>query len=31
MLAKVDEFGYVRGEGNEKLLWFCGACRWKSR
>jgi hypothetical protein len=27
MLAKVDEFGYVRGEGNEKLLWFCGACR----
>jgi hypothetical protein len=27
MLAKMDEFGYVRGEGNEKLLWFCGACR----
>ncbi len=27
MLAKLDEFGYVRGEGNEKLLWFCGACR----
>jgi len=27
MLAKVDEFGYVRGDGNEKLLWFCGACR----
>jgi hypothetical protein len=26
-LAKADEFGYLRGQGNEKLLWFCGACR----
>jgi hypothetical protein len=27
LLAKADEFGYLRGQGNEKLLWFCGACR----
>ena len=27
MLAKADEFGYLRGQGNEKLLWFCGGCR----
>ena len=27
MLAKTDEFGYLRGQGNEKLLWFCGSCR----
>ena len=27
MLAKVDEFGYQRGQGGEKLLWFCGGCR----
>ena len=27
MLAKVDEFGYQRGQRGEKLLWFCGGCR----
>lgn len=27
MLAKADEFGFVRGHHNEKLLWFCGECR----
>lgn len=27
LLAKVDEFGYQRGLGGEKLLWFCGSCR----
>jgi hypothetical protein len=27
MLAKADEFGYQRGLGGEKLLWFCGGCR----
>ena len=27
MLTKVDEFGYQRGHGGEKLLWLCGGCR----
>ena len=27
MLAKLDEFGYLRGQGNVKLLWLCGGCR----
>lgn len=27
MLARVDEFGYQRGQKGEKLLWFCGGCR----
>jgi hypothetical protein len=27
MLSKADEFGYQRGQGGEKLLWFCGGCR----
>ena len=27
MLAKADEFGYLRGQGGEKLMWFCGGCR----
>ena len=27
MLAKVDEFGYQRGQRGEKLMWFCGGCR----
>ena len=27
LLAKADEFGYQRGQGGEKLLWFCGGCR----
>lgn len=26
-LSKLDEFGYQRGQGGEKLLWFCGGCR----
>ena len=24
---KLDAFGYQKGFGNEKLLWFCGGCR----
>ena len=27
LLAKVDEFGYQRGQRGEKLMWFCGGCR----
>jgi len=27
MLARADEFGFQRGQGGEKLLWFCGVCR----
>ena len=27
LLAKIDEFGYLRGIDGEKLLWFCGSCR----
>ena len=27
LLAKSDEFGYQRGIGGEKLLWFCGSSR----
>jgi hypothetical protein len=26
-LAKFDEFGYQKGYGGEKILWFCGGCR----
>ena len=26
-LSKADEFGFVRGVGGEKQLWFCGNCR----
>jgi hypothetical protein len=26
-LTRADVFGFVRGQGNEKLLWFCGDCR----
>lgn len=25
--ARLDEFGYQRGHGGEKILWFCGGCR----
>jgi hypothetical protein len=25
--ARLDEFGYQKGQGGEKLLWFCGGCR----
>ena len=24
---KLDAFGYQKGFGNEKILWFCGGCR----
>jgi hypothetical protein len=24
---RLDEFGYQKGQGGEKLLWFCGGCR----
>jgi hypothetical protein len=27
LLSRADEFGYQRGYGGEKLLWFCGGCR----
>ena len=26
-LAKLDAFGYQKGYGNEKIIWFCGDCR----
>jgi hypothetical protein len=26
-IAKFDEFGYQKGHGGEKILWFCGGCR----
>ena len=27
MISKLDEFGYQKGVGNEKVIWFCGGCR----
>lgn len=27
MLTKFDSFGYQKGYGNEKIIWFCGGCR----
>jgi len=24
---KFDSFGYQKGYGNEKIIWFCGGCR----
>lgn len=27
MISKLDEFGYQKGFGNEKIIWFCGGCR----
>jgi len=27
MLTKFDQFGYQKGFGNEKIIWFCGGCR----
>jgi len=24
---KLDQFGYQKGYGNEKIIWFCGGCR----
>jgi hypothetical protein len=26
-LARLDEFGYTKGQGGEKLIWLCGVCR----
>lgn len=26
-LTRLDEFGYVKSSGREKLLWLCGVCR----
>ena len=26
-IAKFDDFGYQKGYGGEKILWFCGGCR----
>jgi hypothetical protein len=26
-LVKLDKFGYVKGQGGEKLIWLCGVCR----
>jgi len=26
-LKKLDAFGYTKGQGGEKLIWFCGDCR----
>jgi len=25
--VKFDEFGYQKGYGNEKIIWFCAGCR----
>ena len=27
MISKLDTFGYQKGYGNEKIIWFCGGCR----
>ena len=27
MLTKFDQFGYQKGYGNEKIIWFCAGCR----
>ena len=26
-LSKFDAFGYQKGYGNEKIIWFCAGCR----
>jgi hypothetical protein len=26
-IVKFDEFGYQKGFGNEKIIWFCAGCR----
>jgi len=26
-LLKFDQFGYQKGFGNEKIIWFCAECR----
>lgn len=27
MITKLDDFGYQKKAGEEKILWFCGGCR----
>jgi len=27
MLTKFDAFGYQKGYGGEKIIWFCSGCR----
>ena len=27
MLTRLDAFGYQKGYGNEKIIWFCKDCR----
>jgi hypothetical protein len=26
-LTRLDAFGYQKGFGNEKVIWFCSGCR----
>jgi hypothetical protein len=26
-LSRLDEFGYQKGFGYEKIIWFCAVCR----
>ena len=26
-LVRFDEFGYQKGYGGEKIIWFCAECR----
>jgi hypothetical protein len=26
-LSKLDDFGYQKGFGYEKIIWFCAVCR----
>jgi len=26
-LVKFDDFGYQKGYGGEKIIWFCAECR----
>jgi hypothetical protein len=27
ILTRLDAFGYQKGFGNEKIIWFCIGCR----
>jgi len=27
MIKRKDAFGWQKGHGGEKIMWFCGACR----
>ena len=29
ILTRLDAFGYQKGFGDEKVIWFCIGCRWK--